>query len=97
MIAGVTAIWAANEASWPDASTLVKVAFSDQIAPLAVAIDPGFDLGGGQEHYDGVYYYAIALGGWCFSSGFGVGPFGVGRWSEFGFDDLQGECFEFGE
>ena len=28
------------------------------------------------------------LGGWCFSSGFGVGIFGVGRWSEFGFDDL---------
>jgi len=38
-----------------------------------------------------------ALGGWCFSSRFGVGPFGAGRWSEFGFDDLQGECFEFGE
>ena len=61
VLAGVTAIWAANDASWPDASTLVKVAFSDQIAPLAVAIDPGFDLGGGQEHYDGLYYYAIAL------------------------------------
>ena len=30
----------------------------------------------------------LGLGGWCFSSGFGVGPFGVGRWSEFGFDDL---------
>ena len=61
MLAGITAIWAANDASWPDASTLVKVAFSDPIAPLAVSIDPSFDLGGGQEHYDGLYYYAIAL------------------------------------
>ncbi|NQW73283.1 MAG: hypothetical protein HQ453_11170, partial [Actinobacteria bacterium] len=61
VLAGVIAIWAANDASWPDASTLVKVAFSDQLAPLALAIDPEFDLGGGQEHYDGLYYYAIAL------------------------------------
>jgi hypothetical protein len=61
MLAGITAVWAANDASWPDASTLVKVAFSDPIAPLAVGIDPTFDLGGGQEHYDGLYYYAIAL------------------------------------
>jgi hypothetical protein len=61
MLAGVASIWAANDASWPDASTLVKVAFSDPIAPLAVSIDPAFDLGGGQEHYDGLYYYAIAL------------------------------------
>lgn len=61
VLAGITAIWAANDASWPDASTLVKVAFSDPIAPLAQSIDPSFDLGGGQEHYDGLYYYAIAL------------------------------------
>ncbi len=61
MVAGITAVWAANDASWPDASTLVKVAFSDPIAPLAAGIDPTFDLGGGQEHYDGLYYYAIAL------------------------------------
>ena len=61
VLAGVASIWAANDAAWPDASTLVKVAFSDPIAPLAASIDPQFDLGGGQEHYDGLYYYAIAL------------------------------------
>ena len=61
IVAGIGAIWAANDAAWPDASTLVKVAFSDPIAPLATSIDPQFDLGGGQEHYDGLYYYAMAL------------------------------------
>lgn len=60
VLSGVMAIWAAHVA-WPDASELVKVAASDMIAPLALEHDPGFGLVGGQEHYDGVYYYAIAL------------------------------------
>ncbi|MBU6244091.1 MAG: hypothetical protein KGP12_02635 [Actinomycetales bacterium] len=60
VLAGLAAIWASHVA-WPDASELVKVAASDPIAPLALAHDPGFGLVGGQEHYDGVYYYAIAL------------------------------------
>ena len=37
---------------------------------------------------NGGFSWDDGLGGWCFSSGFGVGIFGVGRWSEFGFDDL---------
>jgi len=37
------------------------------------------------------------LGGRCFSSRSGVGPFGAGRWSQFCLDDLQGEGLEFGE
>jgi hypothetical protein len=60
ILAGLGAIWATH-ATWPAPSELVKVAFSDAIAPLAVRIDPGFVLVGGQEHYDGVYYYAMAL------------------------------------
>ena len=60
VLAGVAAIWASHTA-WPDPSELVKVAASDAIAPLALRIDPNFGLVGGQEHYDGVYYYAMAL------------------------------------
>lgn len=60
VLAGLAAIWASN-ATWPDSSALVKVAESDAIAGLARAIDPDFVLVGGQEHYDGIYYYAIAL------------------------------------
>jgi len=60
VLAGLAAIWASHVA-WPDASELVKAAASDQIAPLALEHDPAFGLVGGQEHYDGVYYYAIAL------------------------------------
>jgi len=60
VLAGLAAIWASHIA-WPDPSELVKVAASDAIAPLAQRIDPGFGLVGGQEHYDGVYYYAMAL------------------------------------
>lgn len=60
VLAGGIAIWASH-AAWPDPSELVKVAFSDPIAPLALRIDPTFGLVGGQEHYDGVYYFAIAL------------------------------------
>jgi hypothetical protein len=41
-------------------SALVKMATSDPIAPYAVASDRGFRLVTPAEHYDGVYYYAIA-------------------------------------
>jgi hypothetical protein len=41
-------------------SALVHMSSQDPIAPYAVRTDPGFALGSAGEHYDGVYYYAIA-------------------------------------
>jgi hypothetical protein len=41
-------------------SALVHMSSQDPIAPFAVRTDPGFALGSPGEHYDGVYYYAIA-------------------------------------
>jgi hypothetical protein len=60
VIAGVLAI-AATSNGWPSPSTLVRLATTDQLASLATELDPGFHLVPPQGHYDGQYYYAIAL------------------------------------
>src|SRR6478735_2406729 len=44
----------------PEASALVKLADTDGLAATARATDPDFVLVNPQQHYDGVYYYAIA-------------------------------------
>lgn len=41
-------------------TSLVGIATTDGIAPLARQSDPGFDLVTPPRHYDGTYYYAIA-------------------------------------
>lgn len=60
VLASLITIWATND-GWPDASQLVKVANTDPLAALAITVDSDFNLVGYQEHYDGAYYYAIAL------------------------------------
>jgi hypothetical protein len=41
-------------------SALVRMSAQDPIASYAAQSDPGFALGSPGEHYDGVYFYAIA-------------------------------------
>src|SRR5690349_10630422 len=44
----------------PDPTALVNLATTDALADDAVATDPDFVLVTTDQHYDGVYYYAIA-------------------------------------
>lgn len=60
VIAVVANQWASR---WPELrlSHLLHVADTDPIAELIRRIDPGFHFVSSVEHYDGVYYYAIAV------------------------------------
>ncbi|HWC36169.1 MAG TPA: hypothetical protein VG650_15285 [Mycobacteriales bacterium] len=58
-LAGLASMFASQDGSLHP-SALVHLAQSDQLAPLAVHADPHFHLVTPVEHYDGVYYYAIA-------------------------------------
>lgn len=60
VIVGVFTQWASR---WPELhlSQLLHVADTDPIAELVRVLDPDFRFVTGVEHYDGVYYYAIAL------------------------------------
>ena len=49
-----------TQGGWPDPTALINLATSEPLAPVATATDPDFVLVGIQQHYDGVYYYAIA-------------------------------------
>ena len=51
----------ASQDGWFPPSALVKLADTDPIAPLARHHDPDFVLVTTAEHYDGVYYYAMAV------------------------------------
>ena len=42
-------------------TSIVRMSPADDVAKLAREIDPSFQLVAGEAHYDGVYYYAIAL------------------------------------
>lgn len=44
-----------------DASALVKLSRDEPLSAIARAADPSFHFVNPQEHYDGVYYYAMAL------------------------------------
>lgn len=49
-----------TQGGWPDPTALVNLSGAEPLAPVATATDPDFVLVGIQQHYDGVYYYAIA-------------------------------------
>ncbi len=57
-LVGMSSILAVNGG---DITTLVRMAESDGMSRLARRIDPGFSMGPPAVHYDGVYYYAIAI------------------------------------
>lgn len=50
----------ATQGGPPDPTALIKLAADDPLAVQARQTDPGFVLVDRVEHYDGVYYYAIA-------------------------------------
>lgn len=60
VVAALVNQWASR---WPQLrlSQLLHVADTDPLADLIRRIDPDFQFVTGVEHYDGVYYYAIAL------------------------------------
>lgn len=62
-VAVVVALFAQWASRWPELhlSQLLHVADTDPIADLIRGLDPDFRFVTGVEHYDGVYYYAIAL------------------------------------
>lgn len=59
VLAAVCAILGSQNGLNP-ASALVKMSRDEPLAALAREADPGFAFVNPQEHYDGVYYYAIA-------------------------------------
>ena len=60
VVAGLLAI-VATSYGWPDPSLLVRLSVVDPLSLLAAHVDPDFALVPRQAHYDGLYYYAIAL------------------------------------
>ena len=60
VVAGLLAI-VATSYGWPDPSLLVRLSVVDPLSLLATHVDPDFALVPRQAHYDGLYYYAIAL------------------------------------
>lgn len=60
VLVAVLTQWASR---WPElhVSQLLHIADTDAIAQLVRELDPDFKFVTGVEHYDGVYYYAIAL------------------------------------
>lgn len=63
VVAVVVAVLTQWASRWPELhlSQLLHVSDTDPIATLIRELDPAFRFVTGVEHYDGVYYYAIAL------------------------------------
>jgi hypothetical protein len=59
VVALIPVLVALQRTGW-HASILVRMEAGDPIAPYATAGDPDFKFVGGEGHYDGVYFYAIA-------------------------------------
>ncbi len=59
VLAALAACFAAQNGTF-DPSALVKLSRDEPLAAVARASDPGFAFVNPQEHYDGVYYYAMA-------------------------------------
>ena len=60
VVAALAACFAAQNGTF-DPSALVKMSRDEPLAAVARGIDPGFAFVNPVEHYDGVYYYAMAL------------------------------------
>ncbi|MDQ3941073.1 MAG: hypothetical protein M3238_06975, partial [Actinomycetota bacterium] len=56
-----TAVVGALRVSDGDPTVLVHMSGEEPLAQLARQIDPGFHFVSPDAHYDGVYFYAIAL------------------------------------
>ncbi len=59
VLAALAACFAAQDGTF-DPSALVKMSRDEPLAAVARATDPSFAFVNTQEHYDGVYYYAMA-------------------------------------
>jgi hypothetical protein len=60
ILLGLIAVGATS--SWKfSASSLIHLSNSDALAPLAHQFDPNFVFVNSVSHYDGVYYYAMAI------------------------------------
>ncbi len=60
VLAALAACFAAQNGTF-DPSALVKLSRDEPLAAVARSVDPGFTFVNPVEHYDGVYYYAMAL------------------------------------
>ncbi len=60
VLAALAACFAAQNGTF-DPSALVKMSGDEPLAAIARSADPGFTFVNPVEHYDGVYYYAMAL------------------------------------
>jgi hypothetical protein len=61
LVAAAIVVGATLTVSDADPTVMIRMASEDPLAKLALKIDPGFDFVGKEAHYDGVYFYAIAI------------------------------------